>query len=98
MGRADFVKGHPEGAIFDVWVVPGASRTEIVGIYGNALRVRVAAPAERGRANRAVTDHLQAELGVRVRLIGGASSRRKRFLAPRSEVAQLRSRIESLLN
>jgi uncharacterized protein (TIGR00251 family) len=45
--------------------VPGASRSEIVGSLGSRLKVRVAAPPEGGRANRAVVDLLRAWLGVR---------------------------------
>ena len=35
-------------------VSPGASRAEVVGRHGGAWKVRVAAPAEAGRANEAV--------------------------------------------
>ena len=35
-------------------VVPGASRDQIAGPYGDRLRVKVAAPPEGGQANRAV--------------------------------------------
>jgi hypothetical protein len=55
-----------EGGIeIRVKVVPGASRSEIVGVLGDRLKVRVAAPAEGGKANRALHDLLQEWLGVR---------------------------------
>ena len=63
-----------------VWVVPKASRDELDGVHGDALKVRVTAPAERGRANRALTDLLEARCGVPVELIGGGTGRRKTVL------------------
>lgn len=42
-------------------VVPGASRSAIAGELGDRLKVRIAAPPEGGKANRAVED-LLAEL------------------------------------
>ncbi len=68
------------GVIVTVWVVPGASRTEVTGLHDGAVRIRVAAPPEGGRANRAVVRQLAKTLGSRrVELRSGASSRRKRF-------------------
>ena len=62
----------------DVKVVPGASRTEIVGPLGNRLKVRVAAPAEDGKANRALVDLLRKWLGTRdVEIVAGRSSAEK---------------------
>jgi uncharacterized protein (TIGR00251 family) len=59
-------------------VVPGASRSEVVGPLGDRLKVRVAAPAEAGKANRAVVELLEAWLGVRgVTIVAGASSAEK---------------------
>ena len=59
---------------------PGGAHSEIVGRYGEGWKVRVAARAERGRANEALLDLLAETLGVpraRVDLVAGASSRDK---------------------
>ena len=75
------VQAHEDGALLDVWVVPGAKRSEIVGPHDGALRVRVAAPAESGKANEAVAGLLAREFGARsAYLAGGIRSRRKRFV------------------
>jgi uncharacterized protein len=61
-------------------VAPGARRSEIVGRHGDAWRVRVTAPPDRGRANDEVLEVLAAALAVRprqLRLVAGASSRDK---------------------
>ncbi len=61
-------------------VQPGAKRTGVMGEHGDTLKVRVAAPADAGRANRALCEFLASELGVPVRaveVIRGASSRVK---------------------
>ena len=64
-----------------VKVVPRASRPGIVGLHGNMLRVRVAAPPRGGAANRELLDLLAALLGVRpgvLSLAAGARGREKR--------------------
>ena len=73
---------HPDGTLLTVWVVPGAAQTAVVGPHGDALKVRVAAPAEAGRANRAMLSSLSDSLGVDCRLVSGASSRTKRVVVP----------------
>jgi uncharacterized protein YggU (UPF0235/DUF167 family) len=47
-----------------VRVTAGARRSEIVGRYGDAWKVRVAPAPERGRANAALLELLSRELGV----------------------------------
>src|SRR3954453_13920116 len=61
-------------------VSPGATRGGVVGRHGDAWKVRVAAPAEGGRANDAVVRLLAETLSVpreAVQLVSGQSSRDK---------------------
>ena len=52
--------------------MPGASRSELAGVLGNRLKVRVAAPAEGGKANRAVEKLLKRWLGAaEVEIVSG---------------------------
>jgi uncharacterized protein len=65
-----------------VHVNPGAGRTAVVGRHGDAVKLRVAAPPEGGRANEAVAGLLATTLGVpleRVSLTLGQTSRSKRY-------------------
>lgn len=92
------IRSHPNGAMLTVWVVPGAKRTEVVGFHGDAVRVRIAAPPERGRANKELVKHLSDRLGVAVRITSGAGSRRKRLLAPGVSVSRLVELVDDLAN
>jgi uncharacterized protein len=53
-------------------VVPGASRASLAGALGDRLKVRVAEPAEGGKANRAVLALLHDWLdGASLELVSG---------------------------
>ena len=61
-------------------VQPRASRTEVAGPYGDAVRIRLTAPPVHGAANEALTRFLAERLEVprsAVRIEGGASGRSK---------------------
>lgn len=63
-----------------ITVSPGAARSELVGRHGDGWKVRVAAPAERGRANNALVDLLAHTLALprdRIRIVSGHAGRRK---------------------
>jgi len=47
-----------------VKVVPGFSRNQIVGSLGDALKIKVMAPPEKGKANEAVVELLSMKLGI----------------------------------
>jgi uncharacterized protein (TIGR00251 family) len=70
------------GALFDVRVSPGARRTGALGEHAGALKVAVAAPPEKGRANAELIRFLSEILGVRkrcLRIVGGETSKSKRI-------------------
>jgi hypothetical protein len=61
-------------------VQPGSGKPGIVGRHGDAWKLRVTAPPERGKANEATLDMLADTLGLAVtslRLVSGHSSRDK---------------------
>ena len=68
------------GVRFTVRVQPRASRSEVCGVHGDALKVRLAAPPVDGAANDALLALLADELGVArrsVRIVSGLASRTK---------------------
>lgn len=64
--------------IFPVRVVPRAKKDEIAGVEGESLKVRIAAPPVRGKANEALVELLAQALGVRKRQVEIASGQRAR--------------------
>ena len=63
-----------------VWVQPGSSRDRIAGRHGDAVKVAVSAPPEKGKANKAVAAVLAKALGLRksaVRVVSGMTARDK---------------------
>ncbi len=50
-----------------VKVVPGASRSKVVGMLGDRLKLAVAEPPEGGKANKAVCRLIAEALGVPAR-------------------------------
>jgi len=79
-----------------VRVQPGASTDAIVGWQGEALRVRVSAPAREGRANAAVARLLASALRVplsTVELARGAAGRDKLFRFRTLDAAAARARL-----
>jgi len=88
-----------QGYVLKLHVVPGAGKTAVAGLHGDRLKVKVAAPPEKGRANKELLNFLARSLKVprqAVHLTVGATSRAKvveiHDLSP-----ELRSRLTSLL-
>lgn len=90
-GGPGFGDGSPEveagtssgRAMLALHVQPAARRTELAGLHGDAIKVRVAAPPVGGAANEELCRFLAARLGVAasaVRVARGAAARRKLVL------------------
>jgi hypothetical protein len=80
---------------------PGAGRSQITGRHGDAVKIRVAAPPEAGRANDALVKLLAEGLGVapsEVSLLSGESSRSKRFRVGGIDPDDVPKAVERLLS
>jgi uncharacterized protein len=63
-----------------VKVTPNAGRNEITGFKDEVLQVRIAAPPDKGKANKELIDFLAAKLNISkssLSLLRGAASRHK---------------------
>jgi len=72
------------GLSIAVVVTPRASRSQVAGVAGDRLRIRVAAPPVEGAANEELTRFLARTLGLprtAVTVAAGAAARRKTILA-----------------
>ncbi|MGZ3719443.1 MAG: DUF167 domain-containing protein [Bdellovibrionota bacterium] len=78
-----YLTNHAEGALLRVHAQPKASRSAVVGIHGDALKIAVQAPPVDSAANEAIRELLAELLRLpksRVTLKSGEKSRRKTFL------------------
>jgi uncharacterized protein (TIGR00251 family) len=76
----DFFQPTCQGYVLRLTVVPGAQRTQVVGLHGDRLKVRLAAPPEKGAANRELIAFLARALNLpksSLKLTLGAQSRSK---------------------
>lgn len=51
--------------MFGVKVVPGSSVTALAGVLGDLLKIKVAAPPEKGKANKNLIEFLSKQLGIK---------------------------------
>jgi len=68
------------GVTIQIHAQPGAKRTEVSGLYGDCLKLRLASPPVDGKANDCLIAFLAERLGVKrgqVTITRGLSSRRK---------------------
>lgn len=77
-------------------MVPNAKRSEVVGVHGEAIKVKVQAPAMDGKANEALLDFLAEKLGLprrTVQLLSGEKSRDKTVGIAELEIDEARRRL-----
>ena len=66
--------------ILKIKVEPRSSRSEIVGPYGDGIKVKLTSPPVGGKANKELTDLLSKEYKIRkkdIEIISGQNSRNK---------------------
>jgi len=88
----------PEGVIFKAFIQPRASRNEIVGAKGDAVKIRLTAPPVEGAANKMCVEFLSKALKVRksdVVIVRGQSSRTKQVLVRSATSEKIESLVKS---
>lgn len=85
-----------EGVRLSVRVQPRAARSEITGLLGDRIRIRLAAPPVDGAANEALVRFLADTLGVPARAVtiaAGHASRSKTVVAAGVSAAEAADRL-----
>lgn len=59
------IQEHAGGVVFTAKIVPGSSRTTVAGVLEDMIKIRVAAPPEKGKANQCLIAFLAGQLGVK---------------------------------
>ncbi|MBT9497844.1 YggU family protein [Zoogloea oleivorans] len=78
--------------ILTLHIQPGAKKTEITGLHGEALKIRLAAPPVDGKANAALIAFLAKACGVSksaVELVSGDTCRAKRVRVSGADAARV---------
>jgi len=79
----NWMKESKDGIILTIRVVPRASKNEISGELGDAIKIRLQAPPVEGKANKALIQFLSDALNIqwnRISILSGDTGRNKRVL------------------
>lgn len=87
-------------ATLNVKIVPSSSRDQLAGWLGEALKIKVMAPPEKGRANAAVIAFLARQLGIErqaIEVVSGHSSPAKVLQIDGLDNEELSARLQQRL-
>jgi uncharacterized protein (TIGR00251 family) len=93
------LRASAEGLLVGVRVSPSAKRTRVTGLYGERLKVQVAAPPEDNRANQELVRKMAEWLGVpreSVCVRSGSTSRDKVLAVRGLDERELGERLQAL--
>jgi len=75
------IRDTPDGVEVDLLVVPNARSADVVGLHGDRVKIRVASPPEKNKANAAVVALMRQFTGARrVEITRGRTGRHKTVL------------------
>ena len=86
----------PPDCLIAIKAVPNAPRSEVVGWLGDALKIKIHAPALEGRANETLCEFLADKLGLprrAVALAQGEKSRQKLVRIAGLTLAEVKARL-----
>ena len=77
------IREKPAGIQFKIWVQPRSSRNSVVGLHGDALKIKLTSPPVDGAANKMCIAYLAKCLGrpkSSLEIVSGHTSRTKLIL------------------
>ncbi|OHB56877.1 MAG: YggU family protein [Planctomycetes bacterium GWF2_50_10] len=92
----DAVEQAGSDVIINLKIVPGSSKTAISGLLDGRLKIKIAAPPEKGKANECLIDFLAGRLGVKkndLSVISGQTSPVKQVRACCVTVEKVRQKL-----
>lgn len=90
------IRETTRGVEVDLLVVPDAARAGVVGVHGHRVKIRVASPPEKNKANAAVVDLLRGVTGARgVEVTKGRTGRHKTVLLTGVAMDSVRESLEA---
>ncbi len=96
--EATAFKGDAAGTVLALHIQPGAKRSGVCGMYGDAVKIAVKAPPVDGKANAALREFIAAKLEVpagSVQLVSGATGRDKRLRIAGKSPDEVKSGLEN---
>jgi uncharacterized protein (TIGR00251 family) len=93
---SSYVCDSEQGVVLKVQVQPRASRDEVVGPHGDALKIRITAAPVEGAANKHLLKFLTKKLRVarsQMNIISGATSRAKSIAIEGISAEEVRQRL-----
>lgn len=99
MNSRPCIKNQSEDVELRIHCQPRASKTEIIGWHGDALKVRITSPPVDGQANIELCQFLARHFGVQgqnVQVLSGKNGRQKRIVIKGRKVHEIQSRLPAL--
>ena len=94
------IRESKRGVLLAVHVVPRSAKSELTGLHGRALGIRLAAPPVNGAANRELVRFLAKALAVskrQIEIISGRTSRDKILAVSGSSRDTIEATLDKLL-
>lgn len=92
-----WIREQENGVLFKVYVQPRAAKSEIAGVRGDAVKIRLTAPPVEGQANRALVRLLSEVLGVaprNINIVSGGAARAKKVSVTGKTAAWVLERLQ----
>ena len=96
--EATAFKGDADGTVLALHIQPGAKRSAVCGMYGEAVKIAVKAPPVDGKANAALREFVADKLGVptgTVQLVSGMTGRDKRLRIAGKSPEEVKTALET---